>query len=178
VIWLARHGQTAYNHERRFQGHLPVPLNDTGRAQAKLLAQAAAQLQWATLVCSPLARTVETATIVGQAIGLEPVLDARFAETDCGDWTDLTFDEVIAADPDGFAGFATGRVGFRFPGGESFEEQERRALDGLADVRAGAQPALIVSHGGTMRLILAHERSDPSLRSSPLPNAELVELGP
>jgi broad specificity phosphatase PhoE len=178
VIWLARHGQTAYNHARRFQGHLPVPLDDTGRAQAHRLAQAAAQRQWAALVCSPLARALETATIVGAAIGLEPVRDMRFAETDCGDWTDLSFDEVIAADPDGFEGFATGRVGFRFPGGESFAEQEQRALAGIADVRAGVQPALVVSHGGTMRLILAHERGDPALRSTALPNAELVELGP
>jgi broad specificity phosphatase PhoE len=178
VIWLARHGQTAYNHERRFQGHLPVPLDDTGRAQARLLAQAAAQHDWAALVCSPLARALETATIVGAAIGLEPVPDMRLAETDCGDWTDLTFEEVIAADPEGFEGFATGRVGFRFPGGESFEDQETRALAAIADVRAGARPALVVSHGGTMRLILAHERGDPALRGARLPNAELVELGP
>jgi broad specificity phosphatase PhoE len=178
VIWLARHGQTAYNHDRRFQGQLPVPLNDTGREQAKLLAQAAAQREWAALWCSPLARALETATIVGAAIGLEPVADMRFAETDCGDWTDLSFDEVIAADPDGFTGFATGRVGFRFPGGESFEEHQQRALAAIEDVRAGAQPALVVSHGGTMRLILAHVRADPTLRSAALPNAELVELGP
>ncbi len=178
MIWLARHGQTAYNHERRFQGHLPVPLNDTGRAQAHVLAEAAAEKEWAVLVCSPLARALETATIVGAAIGLDPVPDMRLAETDCGDWTDLSFEQVIAADPDGFAGFAAGRAGFRFPGGESFEEQEQRALAAIADVRAGARPALVVSHRGTMRLILAHERGDPALRGAPLPNAELVELGP
>ncbi len=178
MIWLARHGQTAYNHERRFQGWLPVPLNDTGREQARELGRIAAQTQWGALWCSSLARTVETATIVGEAIGLEPVLDPRFAETDCGDWTDRPFEEVIAEDPEGFEGFATGRAGFRFPGGESFEEQQRRALAGIDDVRAGAQPALVVSHGGTMRLILAHYRRDDALRSQPLANASLVELGP
>jgi broad specificity phosphatase PhoE len=178
VIWLARHGETAYNHERRFQGHLPVPLNDTGRAQARELAKLAAQREWATLWCSPLARTLETATIVGEAIGLEPIQDMRFAETDCGDWTGRTFDEVIAEDPDGFEGFATGRVGFRFPGGESFEEQQERAMAAIEDVRAAALPALVVSHGGTMRLILAQVRGDDAYRSQRLANASLVELGP
>jgi broad specificity phosphatase PhoE len=178
VIWLARHGETAYNHERRFQGHLPVPLNDTGRAQARELAKLAAQREWAALWCSPLARALETATIVGAAIGLEPIHDMRFAETDCGDWTDRMFDDVIAEDPEGFEGFASGRVGFRFPGGESFEEQQQRAMAGIEDVRAGAQPSLVVSHGGTMRLILAGVRGDDRYRSQRLANASLVELGP
>jgi broad specificity phosphatase PhoE len=176
VIWLARHGQTAYNHERRFQGHLPVPLNDTGRAQAHELAAQAAQREWALLYCSPLARALETATIVGAAIGLTPIQDMRFAETETGDWTDRTFADIQAAHPEQFAGFVSGAIGFRFPGGESFAEQEQRVMAGIEAVRAGAQPALVVCHGVTMRLILAHVRGDPALRSVALPNAQLVEL--
>jgi len=178
VIWLARHGQTAYNHDRRFQGRGPVPLNDTGREQARELAQLAAQMQWGALWCSPLERALETATIVGEAIGLHAVPDPRFAETDTGDWTDRLFEDVIAEDPHGFEGFATGRVDFRFPGGESFEEHLQRALAGIDDVRAGPQPSLVVCHGGTMRLILTHYRRDETLRAQPLANASLVELGP
>jgi len=178
VIFLARHGQTAYNHARRFQGRLPVPLNDTGREQARVLAAAAARQEWAVLYCSPLARALETATIVGAAIGLEPIHDERFVETDAGDWTDMTFDDVIAEAPDLFADFVAGAVGFRFPGGESFAEQEQRAMAGVEDVRKGPEPALIVCHGVTMRLILAHVRNDPALRSQALPNAELVVLDP
>ena len=58
MIWLARHGQTAYNHERRFQGHLPVPLDETGRDQARALAREAAGREWAALWCSPLERAL------------------------------------------------------------------------------------------------------------------------
>jgi broad specificity phosphatase PhoE len=175
VIWLARHGQTAYNHERRFQGHLPVPLNDTGREQAHALASEAAGREWAALWCSPLERALETARIVGEAIGMEPRPDARFAETDCGDWTDRTFEEVEREDPDGFRAFITADPGFAFPGGESFAQQSARVQDGLADVRAGAVPALVVCHRGVMRLALTHARGE-ELAALEVPNASLVEL--
>src|SRR5262249_57298359 len=59
TIHLARHGQTAYNHEGRFQGHLAVPLDATGREQAAELAEAATKIEAATLWCSPLARARE-----------------------------------------------------------------------------------------------------------------------
>jgi len=176
VIWLARHGQTAYNHERRFQGHLPVPLNDTGREQAHVLAREAAQREWAALWCSPLERALETARIVGAAIGIEPHLDARFAETDTGDWTGRSFDEMEAEDPAGFACFMRADPEWAFPGGESYVQQGERIQAGLADVRAGAQPALVVCHRGVMRLAITHARGEP-LSAIEVPNASLVELG-
>jgi broad specificity phosphatase PhoE len=175
VIWLARHGQTAYNHARRFQGHLPVPLDDTGREQARVLAREAARNGWGALWCSPLARALETARIVGEAIGLEPRPDARFAETDCGNWTDRPFDEVAAEDPEGFARFLRADPTFAFPGGESFAQQGERVQDGLADVRAGALPALVVCHRGVMRLALSRARGE-ELSALEVPNAALVEL--
>ena len=176
MIWLARHGQTAYNHERRFQGHLPVPLDDTGREQAHALARDAARREWAALWCSPLERAFETARIVGAAIGLEPVPDERFAETDCGDWTGRSFAEMETEDPAGFACFIRADPAWAFPGGESYAQQGERVQAGLADVRAGAQPALVVCHRGVMRLAITHARGEP-LSAIDVPNAELVELG-
>ncbi len=136
MIHLARHGQTAYNAEGRFQGHLPVPLDDTGRAQARELAETVAAVEVRTLVCSPLARARETAEIVGARIGLAPEEDARFTETDTGDWTDRTFAEIQAADPEGFHRYEISDPTFRYPGGESFAEQSDRVQAGLRDLRA------------------------------------------
>jgi broad specificity phosphatase PhoE len=176
VIWLARHGQTAYNHARRFQGHLPVPLDETGREQARALAREAAERDWDALWCSPLERALETARIVGEAIGIEPRADARFAETDCGDWIDRSFDEVQAEDPVGFRRFAEADPAFAFPGGESYAQQGERIQAGLADVRGGALPALVVCHRGVMRLALTAARGE-RLSAIEVPNATLVELG-
>lgn len=172
VIFLARHGQTAYNRLGRFQGHLPVGLDATGRAQAAELAEAAARHGFAALWCSSLARARETAEVVAARIGLEPRADSRFAETDTGDWTDLTFDQARAADAAAFAAWARGDPAFRFPGGESFAQQGRRVTAGLAAVRTGALPALVVCHRGTIRLALGPERA----AEVELPNAALVAL--
>jgi broad specificity phosphatase PhoE len=156
MIHLARHGQTAYNFEGRFQGHLPVPLDETGRAQAAALAELAARRTWASLWCSPLARARETAAIVAQRIGLDPRIE----------------------DPDGFAAFQATAAAFRFPGGESYAEHLLRVADGLRAVRAtpGALPALVICHGGSIRLALVVERGDETARGRPIPNVALVEL--
>jgi len=61
TVFLARHGQTAYNLEGRFQGQQPIPLDDTGREQAAELAGRAAGYEFAALWCSPLLRARETA---------------------------------------------------------------------------------------------------------------------
>jgi broad specificity phosphatase PhoE len=178
MIHLARHGQTAYNAEGRFQGHLPVPLDDTGRAQAAELAEAAAGVDVRSLWCSPLERARETAAIVGARIGLEPAEDARFAETDTGDWTGRSFAEIRAEDPDGFRRFQVSDPGFRYPGGESFAEQSARVQAGLADLRANpdALPALVVCHRGVIRLALAARTGDPTAGGREILNAALVTL--
>jgi broad specificity phosphatase PhoE len=176
LVALARHGQTEYNAVRRFQGHLPVALDDVGREQARALARVAAQRDWAALICSPLVRARETAEIVGAAIGHFPVDDARFAETDCGDWTDLTFDEVQAAHPEQFAAYQRADPAFAFPGGESFAQQQLRVLEGIDAARQGPLPVLIVSHRGSIRLALAAIHGDDALRSADIPNASLVDL--
>lgn len=154
-VWLARHGRTAYNLEGRFQGWLPVPLDDRGVEQARELAEVVARVAPAALVCSDIARACQTAEIVGQRIGLEPVADPRFAETECGDWTDRTFAEILAEDPDGFARFVALDMEWGFPGGETFAAQRARVLEGIADWRArAAGDVVIVCHGNVIRLAL------------------------
>jgi broad specificity phosphatase PhoE len=178
MIHLARHGQTAYNAEGRFQGHLPVPLDDTGREQARALAEVAADVPLASLWCSPLARARETAEIVAARIGLTPQEDARFAETDTGDWTGRSFAEIKAEDPEGFRRFLISDPAFRYPGGESFAEQSARVQEGLRALRAQPEllPALVVCHRGVIRLALAAALGDPSAGGREIPNATLVTL--
>jgi broad specificity phosphatase PhoE len=177
MIHLARHGQTAYNHEGRFQGHLPVRLDETGRRQAIALAEVAAGQRWASLWSSTLDRARETTAVVAERIGLEPRFDARFAETDTGDWTGRSFAEISAEDPDGFARFQRSDPSFRYPGGESFAEQSARVQDGLRDLygQSAELPALVVCHRGVIRLALA-ALGDDSAGAQEVANAALVTL--
>ena len=183
-VYLARHGQTAYNHEGRFQGQQQVPLDDTGRAQAAELAQRATGYGFRALWCSPLLRARETADVVAARLGLEPKEDARLMETDAGDWTDLTFAEVRAQAPERFDAFAAAEPSFGFPGGESFAQQEVRVGAALADIEKGELPALVVCHGMVIRAAFASRAGDRAAGPSPtvpftrLPNAALVPLDP
>ena len=178
MIHLARHGQTAYNHEGRFQGHLPVPLDETGRRQAVALADVAAGRRWASLWSSTLDRARETTAVVAERIGLEPRFDARFAETDTGDWSGRSFADVRAEDPEAFAAFQATAASFRFPGGESYAEHLARVAEGLRAIRAepAALPALVICHGGSIRLALVAEHGDEQARGREIPNAQLVAL--
>ncbi len=182
-VYLARHGQTAYNLERRFQGHLPVLLDDTGRVQATDLAERTAAgtadgIPFVALWCSPLLRARETADIVATRLGLEPREEPRLMETDAGDWTDRFFSDVQAEDPDGFAGFIEGRPDFAFPGGESFAQQGARVAAALADVERGDLPALVVCHGVVIRIALFQRAGHKVSLAERVPNAALVPLDP
>jgi probable phosphoglycerate mutase len=175
-VYLARHGETAYNHEGRFQGQQQVPLNDTGRVQAAELAERAVPYGFRALWCSPLLRARETADAVAARIGLEPVEDARLMETDSGDWTDRSFADVIAEAPEAFAAFANAQADFAFPGGESFAEQEVRVSAALDDIEAGTLPALVVCHGMVIRAALAVRAGELLEHIKRVPNAALVPL--
>jgi len=154
-VFLARHGETDYNAAGRFQGRLAVPLNANGRAQAEQLAIHAAGKGFTELWCSPLARARETAQIVGAALALAPSEDERLVETDCGSWTDRTFAELKAEDPDGFAAFGRADPDFAFPDGESFAAQTARVIAALQEIRGRAQTTLVVTHGMAIRLAFA-----------------------
>ena len=177
-VYLARHGQTAYNVERRFQGQQAVPLDDTGRVQAAALAERAAEHDFRALWCSPLLRARETADVVARRIELAPREDARFMETDSGDWTNLLFSEVDACSPELLAQFLAGDGAFAFPGGESFSEQETRVAAALRDVEAGPLPALVVCHGMVIRAALSSRAGHWEPRGQRVPNGALVPLDP
>jgi probable phosphoglycerate mutase len=172
---MARHGRTAYNHERRFQGRLPVPLDEVGRAQALELAERAAAYDFAALWCSPLRRARETADVVAARIGLQPREDERLVETDAGAWTDRTFVEVQAEAPEQFARFASLDMSFAFPQGESFADQSLRVHAAVAEIRATGALSLVVCHGVVIRLALA-EYLAPGEEPPRIANAALVPL--
>jgi broad specificity phosphatase PhoE len=177
-IYLARHGQTAYNAEGRFQGQGAVPLDQTGRAQAQALAEQAVPYEFAALWCSPLLRARETAEIVARRIGLTPRDDPRLMETDAGEWTDRSFAEVLAETPQEFARFKDGDPTFTFPGGESFAQQGVRVASAFHDIKRAEAPALVVCHGGVIRIALFQRTKDRNALGDPVPNATIVPLDP
>ena len=160
-IWLARHGETNDNlPPLRFQGFRDTPLNDTGRRQGAELAQRVTDMGIVSLWSSDLLRASETAEIVGAHNGLTVRLDARLREANRGVWEGRLFKDVEREEPDRYAEWMRAGESFRFPGGESLREQSDRVEAALEDVRRTAElPALVVCHGGSIRVMLC--RRDP-----------------
>src|SRR5581483_3361612 len=104
TILLARHGETDWNRDQRFQGHGDPPLNDHGREQARNLAVrfAADPEPLAAIYASTLRRARETAKIVGEHLGLHVETHDGLREVDLGSWSGLTRAEVEHAFPEGF----------------------------------------------------------------------------
>ena len=175
-IYLARHGQTAYNLEGRFQGQQAVPLDETGRKQAVELADHASTYGFVALWCSPLLRARETADVVAQRLGLAAHEDARLMETDAGDWTDRTFADVREETPELFDAFVAGDASFAFPGGESFAHQEDRVEAALKDIEREPLPALVVCHGMVIRAALSSRAGHWEPQAQRVPNGALIPL--
>ena len=157
-VLLVRHGETEDNVARRFQGRSDSQLNERGRAQSRALAERLRGEGLRALYSSPLSRARETAEIVAAEVGLEVVFDERLVEADTGDWTGLLTEEIVAMAGAEYERWRSADPTFRFPNGESVAEQAARMAAALAEVAAGPLPALVVTHGGTIRAIDAIER--------------------
>jgi len=148
TLLLARHGETDWNRERRWQGHAEIELNNTGRAQARALAGELALDGAAAVYTSDLSRARETAEIVAEEIGMPVTLDPRLREVDVGEWSGLTWSEVEARFPEGARRRLAGETGWEH--GEAFEAMGDRVTEALLEIAAAhdGDRVLVVTHGG------------------------------
>jgi broad specificity phosphatase PhoE len=157
-VLLVRHGETDDNAAARFQGRRDTLLNQRGRAQSRALARSLRDEGLRALYTSPLQRARATAQIVADELGLEARVDERLMEADGGDWSGRLIADVIADVPDEWERWRAADPTFRFPGGESVAEQAARVRAALADIACGPLPALVVTHGGSIRTLGAIDR--------------------
>ena len=155
TIFLARHGESDWNVEKRFQGHSDRPLTERGRKQAHALADLVGSEKIDAVYTSPLSRARETAEIVAARAGLEAVALPELQEVDTGSWSGLSRADVEARFPEGFARWRSGGSGWE--DGESYEEMAERVIGALRKI-AEDHPdgrVLLISHGGPIRAIHA-----------------------
>ncbi len=157
-VLLIRHGETAWNKAGRWQGHAPVPLNDTGLAQSAALGRylAANDLRIDVLISSDLKRAIQTAQAITAALALPPHTDPRLREIDLGHWQGLTRDEVAAWDAERYAAHREDWYNIPIPNGESHRQVKARARAAFDDIttRHTGQTIALVSHGGTIGMLL------------------------
>lgn len=163
-LYLVRHGETDWNRQRRIQGRTDIPLNDTGREQARMTGLRLAARSWDGLLASPLSRATETAAIIGAHLGLgdpEPV--PALVERDYGEAEGMDWLEVERRYP----------TGTTVPGRETRADVASRVVPALIEI-ASARPAaalIVVSHGGAIRAVL--DRVDPTTEYGPITNGSV-----
>jgi probable phosphoglycerate mutase len=164
-IALIRHGQTDWNLALRIQGSTDVPLNDTGREQARGIVERLDASRWDVVVSSPLSRARETAQILADGLGIElgpAIPDLR--ERGYGQAEGATSEDVRSNWPDR-----------QYPGMEPERDVEARGTAALAAIveRFPGRNVLAVSHGTLIRLTVGAATGKPI---TPIPNTAIVEL--
>jgi broad specificity phosphatase PhoE len=156
TMMLVRHGETAWNRERRYQGWRDVPLSAAGRWEAGQVAGTLADAPVAAVYASPLGRARETAGIVATPHRLPVTADPAFREMSFGAWEGRTVEEVSAEWAELAGTWREAPHHVRFPGGEDLDTARTRVLRGLERLRAahGGETVVLVSHGVIVRLLV------------------------
>ncbi len=183
-LYFIRHGETDWNREGRLQGQMDIPLNDTGRGQARrngdFLAELLATAGSLDFIASPMLRTRQTMEIVRAACGL-PVADfaqeERLKEIKFGHWEGRRWDDLKRTERDAIKARKADRFNFVAPDGESYAMLNARVLDWLDGV---ARPTVVVSHGGIMRCLqgLALGTEPAKITQLPTPQDRIMLLEP
>ena len=157
-ILLVRHGETDWNATGRIQGHSDTPLNAAGHKQARRVARRLAREPVHALYSSDLARAFQTATAIGQALGLTVVTSPRLRERQYGVWEGLTAAEIQARFPEQFAEWRARSTDFAPPQGETRSQLLTRALAELQAIarRHAREVVVVVTHGGFCYVLINH----------------------
>lgn len=154
---LVRHGEIDANVRKVYAGRSDDPLNETGRSQAFAVAQQLYDMDVRAIYSSPLRRTMETATIIGQRISCMPKAVESFNELLMGPWEGLSEVEVAERYPDELAVWLARPGELRIPGRETLLELQQRVLAGVREIQYGSSDnscVAVVTHVAVIRVLL------------------------
>ena len=180
-ILLIRHGETAWNAEKRLQGHLDIPLNAEGRRQAAAVARALAGERIDAIISSDLGRARNTAQAVAQAHGLALRTDPALRERCFGAFEGLLYAELEARFPQAYLQWRARDAHARYPDGErraetfaEFADRAVSAIRRIAQEHSGQQIA-VFTHGGVLDCVYraAHGMDISAPRSFEVLNAAI-----
>ncbi len=179
-LWLVRHGETDWNRELRFQGHLDAPLNALGLQQAQRLGQHLADHSPRPLLASDLLRTRQTAAPLAGQWQTLALPDALWREQSFGVIEGLNLDEVRERHPEVVEGWRSLDPDFAPEGGESRRQFHARVMQAVQALVArcaqeGLDSPVVVSHGGVLDMVYRSAMGQPLAgpRECTIPNAGL-----
>ncbi len=157
-LYLCRHGESEYNLKGIIQGHIDTYLTPKGVVQARLAGEALKDKGIQEIYTSDLRRAYQTATIIGDILGIEPIIDMRLREMHFGDWEGKSYQEVLSNHPDLWNNWLKNPVKHPLPNQEDIEKFESRLKSFLNDIKKeSVDNILVVAHGGSIQGIICLE---------------------
>ncbi|HLJ59469.1 MAG TPA: histidine phosphatase family protein [bacterium] len=155
-VYLIRHGQTDWNAEGRYQGHIDSALSTLGREQAARLAVALAAVPFRAIYSSPLSRARDTAAAIAAPHGLPVRPLDRLREVAMGEWEGLTSEEITARFGDILRARRRDPERITPGGGETLAELRARGIQVIGEMvaRHPGETIAAVAHGGLNKTIL------------------------
>ena len=147
MIYLVRHGQTDWNLERRLQGHLDMPLNETGRKEAKICGEQLLSNQIDNIISSDLSRAKETALIINDFLRVPITFDSRLREINAGNLQGLLSENITEE---------TWYIFNHEPhklNAESLQDVYKRVKSFFEEIDT-TKNTLLVTHGGIIRMAM------------------------
>jgi probable phosphoglycerate mutase len=156
-LYLVRHGATQLSAEDRFAGAVDVKLSEEGKFQAGQLAQRLADDSIAAVYCSPLTRTVQTATILADVHQLPLLHEEGLREIHHGHWEGMRRADVESQFPEEYAAWEEDPFTFAPQGGEAGVNVIARALPVIRRIvlEHRGRNVIVVSHKATLRLLIS-----------------------
>lgn len=155
TLYVARHGETDWNAQGRYQGSVDIPLNGTGLQQAAELAERVAALDIDVIISSPLLRARMTAEVIQRAKPVPLVFDARLVERNMGVYEGLTRDEARTRLPETWARLGQFLLDDAPECGETIRQVDARVTAALEDIKINyhGKNVLLVCHGFVSRAV-------------------------
>jgi valyl-tRNA synthetase len=175
--FITRHGQTDWNKEERYMGHREVPMNATGREQVRTVAEALANQKIDVIISSDLSRCQETATTIGERVGIKPIFDKRLREINEGAWEGLLRSEVIEKFPDTYK--TRTDLDNKRGGGETWRDVSTRVKEAFGEYQKKYKDknVLLVTHGGAIGSLTSFLRGFPEGKIPPaMSNGSIMEI--
>ena len=156
-IFMVRHGSTQLSAEDRFAGAVDVELSSNGIFQAERLAERLADDSISAVYCSPMLRTIHTATILARLHNLPVIQRDGLREINHGHWEGMRRADVEAQFPEEYAAWEEDPFTFAPQGGEAGVNVIARALPVVREIvlEHRGQNVLVVSHKATLRLLIS-----------------------